>query len=95
MEQLDPNDTNNIDEKNFVGNIFANYNREELSYYLKYDLIPDDLLNELRMQPSQHGSQLNMRNTNVSFNVNLNLKFDKFFRRRIKKISCRMNYWSQ
>lgn len=72
MEQLDPNNTNKIDEKSFIGNIFANYEREELDFYLKYNLIPDDLLNELKMQPSQSGSQLNMRNTNVTFKKYLN-----------------------
>lgn len=69
MEQLDPDNTKKINEKNFIQNIFANYDREELNYLLKYDLIPNDVLRELNMQPSLPGSQLNMRNTSVIIQI--------------------------
>lgn len=67
MRQLDTKNTGRINETQFISNIVRNYSDVELSKILKYDLIPNEVLDEANMQPSLAGSQMNMRNERVYF----------------------------
>lgn len=70
MKQLDTKKTGSINETQFVTNIIRNYSDNQISEMLKFDLIPNEVLDDANMQPSLSGSQMNMRNDRVEFILN-------------------------
>jgi hypothetical protein len=53
---LDINNTGRVSENQFLNSIRRNYSINELNRFLKFDIIPNEVLDEANMQPSVYGS---------------------------------------
>jgi hypothetical protein len=65
MSQLDKQNTGYVNEKNFITNIYASCSDYQLKQLLRFELIPNEVLDEANMQASLAGSMINMRNDKV------------------------------
>lgn len=64
MKQLDNIGAGRVDEEMFVNNVRRHYSINELRSYLKIEIIPSDILEDVNYQPSMAGSQSSLRNNN-------------------------------
>ncbi len=67
VSQLDINNTGRINENQFLNSIRRNYSINELNRFLKFDIIPNEVLDEANMQPSVHGSVMSVRSNRVRY----------------------------
>lgn len=73
MSQLDPDRTGKILEMQFVTNTLKNYDEYELSEILIIDLIPNEALEQLNIEPklsSDKNTSNNNQNRNITSNTN-------------------------
>lgn len=62
MNQLDERKTGRINEDQFVYNVKRIVAPNQLKEFLKFEIIPSDLIDEAHMEPSISGSMISLRN---------------------------------
>ena len=67
VSQLDINNTGRINENQFLNSIRRNYSINELNMFLKFDIIPNEVLDEANMQQSVNGSVMSVRSNRVRY----------------------------
>jgi hypothetical protein len=68
---LDINNTGRVSENQFLNSIRRNYSINELNRFLKFDIIPNEVLDEANMQPSVYGSVMSVRSNRVGYEIKL------------------------
>lgn len=99
MYQMDERKTGKISENAFIYNVKRLIPPRQLESYLKFDIIPPEIMESVNMEPSISGSMISMRNAREDIDLSsaitdaqLELIAQKITRKNWERLAQRLGY---